>query len=73
MFEKKVTNHNYDNRRSYVTQQNYFTYQRRGSSVDLEVAVQALNIIVADLQNQINNLNSNQIGGDGGDGVIGVM
>ena len=70
---KKVTNHNYDNRRKFVIQNHYFTYQRRGSSVDLEVAVQALNIIVADLQNQINNLNSNQLGGDGGDGVIGVM
>ena len=37
-------------------QQNYFTYQRKGNN---ELAIQALNIIVADLQNQINNLSSN--------------
>ena len=49
-----------DNRRSYKTQQNYFTYQRKGNQ---EFQVQALNIIVSDLQTQINNITSNGSGG----------
>ena len=40
--------------------------------MDLEIAVQALNIIVADLQNQINNLSGGG-GGGGGDGQIGIF
>ena len=52
MCQKRNTDHNHDNRRSYTTQQNYFTYQRKGNQ---ELQVQALNIIVADLRNQINN------------------
>ena len=40
--------------------------------MDLEVAVQALNIIAADLQNQINNLSGGG-GGGGGDGQIGTF
>ena len=36
----------------------YFTYQRKGNQ---ELQIQLLNVIVADLQNQINNIsNSNQ-------------
>ena len=54
MYQRNTTNN--DNRKSYVMQQNYFTYQRKGNN---ELAIQALNIIVADLQNQINNLSSN--------------
>ena len=34
-------------------QQNYFTFQRKGN---YELQIQSLNSIVADLQNQINNL-----------------
>ena len=70
MYQRNTTNN--DNRRQFVIQNHYFTYQRRGSSADLEVAVQALNIIVADLQNQINNL-SGGVGGGGGDGQIGIF
>ena len=44
------------NRKSIVIQNRYFTFQRKGNN---ELAVQALNIIVADLQTQINNLSSN--------------
>ena len=54
MYQRNKTNN--DNRRSYITQQNHFTYQRKGNS---ELAIQALSIIVADLQNQINNLSPN--------------
>ena len=57
-----------DNRRQCVIQNHYFTYQRRGNH---ELQVQALNIIVVGLQNQINNLSSG--GGGGGGGAIGTM
>ena len=48
----EVTLHTYDNRRTFIRQQNYFTYQRKGNQ---KLQIQALNNIVADLQNQINN------------------
>ena len=64
MFKKKVTNHNYDKRRSYVLQQNYFTYQRKANTNNLELNIQYLQLQINDLQNQINNLNS---GGGGGE------
>ena len=54
MYQRNTTKN--DNRRSYIIQQNYFTFQRKGNN---ELAIQALNIIVADLQTQINNLSSN--------------
>ena len=57
-----------ETRRSYVIQQNYFTYQRKGNQ---ELQIQLLNNVVADLQNQINNLSSG--GGGGGDPDIGTM
>ena len=47
------------------------TFQRKGNN---ELAIQALNIIVADLQNQINNLSRGSGGGGGGDpDEIGTM
>ena len=57
-----------DNRRQFALQNHYFTYQRKGNH---ELQIQALNIIVADLQNQINNLSSGA--GSGGGGAIGTM
>ena len=54
MYQRNKTNNG--NRRSYIIQQNHFTYQRKGNT---ELAIQTLNIIAADLQNQINNLSSN--------------
>ena len=51
MYQRNTTNN--DNRRQFVIQNRYFTYQRKGNK---EFAIQALNIIVADLQTQINNL-----------------
>ena len=64
MYQRNTTNNG--NRRSYVLQQNYFTYQRKCNN---ELAIQALNIIVADLQNQINNLSSNPPPDDSGIGT----
>ena len=58
-----------DNRRQFVIQNNRLTYQRKGNN---ELAIQALNIIVAGLQNQINNLSSGS-GGGGGDPNVGTM
>ena len=51
-----------------IIQNQYFRYQRKGNH---ELATQALNIIVTDLQNQINNLSSS--GGGSGGGEIGTM
>ena len=54
MYQRNTTKN--DNRRSCIMQQNYSTYQRKGNQ---ELQIQALNIIVADLQNQIDNITSN--------------
>ena len=53
MFKRHTTNNG--NSRQFVIQNHYFTYQRKANT---ELAIQASNIRVADLQNQINNLNS---------------
>ena len=53
MYQRNTTNN--DNKRQFVIQNHYFAYQRK---VDHELQIQALNVIVADLQNQINNLSS---------------
>ena len=68
MYQRNTTNN--DNRRQLVIQNHYFTYQRKGNN---ELANQALNIIVADLQNQINNLSSGSGGGGGDPDGIGTM
>ena len=52
----------------FVIQNHYFTYQRKGNH---ELQIQAFNIIVADLQNKIDNLSSS-VGGGGGS-EIGTM
>ena len=67
MYQRNITNN--DNRRQFEIQNHYFTYQRKGN---YELQIQALNIIVADLQNQMNNLLSGGGDGSGGGGEIGV-
>ena len=52
---------NNDHRRQFVIQSHYFTYQRKGNH---ELQVQALDLIVADLQTQIHNLSSGSGGED---------
>ena len=54
MYQRNITNNG--NRRSFIIRQNYFTYQRKGNQ---ELQIQALSIIVSDLQDQINNITSN--------------
>ena len=66
MFQRNTTKN--DNRRQFVIQNHYFTYQRKGNH---ELAIQALSLIVADLQNQINDLSAPSSGG-GGDPDIGT-
>ena len=68
MYQRSTTNN--DNRRQFVIQNHYFTYQRKGNN---ELAIQALNIIANDLQNQINNLSSNSGGSDPNEPEIGTM
>ena len=51
----------------FVIQNHYFTYQRKGNH---ELQIQALNVIVAGLQNQINNLSGG--GSSSGGCEIGV-
>ena len=62
MYQRNIINN--DNRRQFVIQNHYFTYQRKGNN---ELAIQALSIIVADLQTQINNSSSGGSGSGGGD------
>ena len=66
MYQRKVI----DNHKTFIIQQHYFTYQRKGNN---ELQIQALNIIVADLQTQINSMSSGGNGGGSGDGDIGTM
>ena len=65
MYQGNTTNNG--NRRQFVIQNHYFTYQRKGNH---ELQIQALNLIVADLQNQINNSSGGGSGSGGGE--IGV-
>ena len=67
MYQRNIANN--DNRRQFVIQQSYFTYQRKGNH---ELQIQELNVIVAGLQNQVNNLSSGG-GGGGEDPDIGTM
>ena len=64
MYQRNTINN--DNRKQFVTQSHYFTYQRKGNQ---ELQIQLSNNIVADLQNQMNNLSS----GGGEDPDIGTM
>ena len=66
MYQRNIINN--DNRKQFVLQNCYFTYQRKGNH---ELHIQTLDIIVADLQNHINNLSSGGSGDGGGD--IGTM
>ena len=50
MYQRNNTNNG--NRRSYIIQNQYFTYQRKCNH---ELQIQALNLIVADLQNPVTN------------------
>ena len=68
-FMYRSNNTKNDNRRSFITQQNYFTYQRKGNQ---ELQIQLLSNIVADLQNQINNITSNNPP-DNNDPDVGTM
>ena len=68
MYQKNTTNN--DNRRQFVIQNHYFTYQRKGNN---NLATQELNIIVNDLQNQINNLSSISGGSGPNEPEIGIM
>ena len=69
MYQRNTTKN--CNRRQSVIQNHYFTYQRKGKH---ELQIHALNTIVADLQNQINNLSSGGgVGSGSGDGDIGTM
>ena len=66
LYQRNTTNN--DNRRQFVIQNHYFTYQRKGNH---ELQIQALNLIVADMQTQINNLSGGS--GSGGGGELGTI
>ena len=59
-FQRNNTIHKYGNLRTFIIQNHFFTYQRKG---DQELQIQLLNNLAADLQNQINNVTSNGGGG----------
>ena len=65
------TIHKHDNRKTCTIQNHVFTYQRNGNQ---ELQIQLLNHIVADLQNQINNITSDGGGGsDPNEPEVGTM
>ena len=66
MYQRKVIN----NHGTFIIHLQHFTYQRKGNH---ELQIQALNVIVADLQTQINNLSSGNGGGGSGGGGLGTM
>ena len=53
MYQRNATNN--ANRRQFVIQRHFFAYQRKGNH---ELQIQALHLIVAGLQKQINNLST---------------
>jgi hypothetical protein len=65
MYQRNTTNN--DNRKPYVMRQNYFTYQRRYNTNNLELTIQTLQQQVNDMQARINNLGNSGDGGGGGD------
>ena len=67
-FQRNNTMHKHGNRRTFILQQNYFTYQRTGNQ---ELQIQTLNNIVAELQNQ--NDNFTFAGSDPGEPIIGII
>ena len=67
-FQRKNTIHKYDNRRSFIIQNHYFTYQRKFNQ---ELQIQALSNIIADLQNQDNNFTF--AGSDPNEPIIGII
>ena len=70
-FQRNNTIHKYDNRRTCIIQNHFFTYQRKGNQ---ELHIQLSNAIVADLQSQINNITSGSGGGgDPNEPEIGTM
>ena len=72
MYQRNNTNYNYDNRRKFIIQQNYFTYQRRGSSVDLQLQIQYLQQQINDMAVQIQNLTLGGGGSSGNDDGGGI-
>ena len=70
-FQRNNTIHRYGNRRTFTVQNHCFTYQRKGNQ---ELHIHLSSNIVADLQNQINNINtSGSGGGDPNEHEVGTM
>ena len=68
MYQRNNTKN--DNRRSYIIQNHYFTYQRKYNTHDLELMIQSLQQQVNEMQIQIKSLGSDSSDGNGGE--IGV-
>ena len=73
LYQRNTTNH--DNRRQFVIQNHYFTFQRQYNTNNLELTVQLMQLQIEQMQTQINNLSSSNSGGSGGGGDpdIGTM
>ena len=74
LYKQFNTNNNYDTRRTFTIQNNYFTYQRRITHTDeYDLRIAVLEATVNVLQTQVNNLLLGGIGGGGsGGGVINI-
>ena len=69
-FQRDNTIHKYGNRRSFIIQNHYFTYQRKCKQ---ELQIQLLNNIAADLQNQIDSITSGSGGSGPNEPEVGTM
>ena len=70
MYQRHTTNN--DNRRQFVIQSHYFTFQRQYNTNNLELMIQFMQLQIEQMQTQINNLSSSNSGGGGGPD-IGTM
>ena len=57
MFKRNATNN--DNRRSYIIQQNHFTFQRQYNTNHLDLQIQFMQLQIEQIQAQINSMSSN--------------
>ena len=69
MYQRSTTNN--DNRRQFVIQNHYFTFQRQYNTNHLDLQIQFMQLQIEQMQAQINNLSSNNPPPD--DSGIGTM
>ena len=67
MFKRNTTKN--DNRRQFVTQNHYFTFQRQYDTNHLHLQIQMMQLQIEQMQAQINSMSSNNPPPDDPDGI----